>query len=241
MNLKNEETLMRSRINRFAALLLSFLLAAALLTGCADGKEKLSGRIAHIYGGTLLIAGDDGELYFAAIGDAETDGVKLAAGQYAEMEYRGGLKETYPAEIIDLEKIMLTGEESNIIDLYLNISKEAIGDLEPQWIAYDFSETDHLTAAEQQSVGYILWTEMDAEPYYGTEEELQEQGVLTEMNRSGAYLRGGCILRYLRSEEDPQQLTVKIMRNADTEGTLVYRLAENEGEWTAELLETSAE
>jgi len=228
-----------SKTKRITALLLCILLAALLFAGCADGKTKLTGKIAHIYGGTLLIAGDDGELYFAAIGDADTGGVKLQPGQRAEMEYRGGLKETYPAEMNKLEKITLTGEANNIIDLYINITKEAIGESSPSSIAFDFSGTKHLMAAEQEAVGYICWTELDAEPYYGTEEELLEQNVLTEKNASGVFLRGGHFIQYIQDEEDPFRLTVKNVKSAKLEQKFVYQLAVSGDEWTATLIEES--
>ena len=229
--------LIKSRINRFAALLLSFLFAVVLLTGCADGKTKLSGRIAHIYGGTLLIAGDDGELYFAAIGDADTGGAKISPGQRAEMEYRGGLKETYPAEINNLEKISLTGEESNIVDVYFGITKEVIGERRPERIVYDFSGTDHLTESEQEAIGYIGWTELDIEPYYGTPEELQEQGI--EFNPYGE-----TILQFAIGEDG--LLTVRMETSYETSSAYeaqikVFQLSETEGEWTADLLEEEHE
>ena len=230
---------MKNRIIRSAALLLCVLLIAAAFAGCAEGKTRLSGKIAHIYGGTLLIAGDDGQLYFAAIGDADTSGEKLAPGQHAEMEYRGGLKETYPAEMNKLEKITLTGEASNIVDLYVGIAKEVTGG-KTAGIAYDFSEDQHLTAAEQQAVGYICWTEMDAEPYYGTEEELLKEGILTEQG-GAVYMRGGCVLRFAQGLEDPNLLTVKVRRTFEEEETYVYQLAESGGEWTNNLIEAPEE
>lgn len=215
-------------------LILLLCCAAVLLTACGRA-EKLSGSIAHIYGGTLLIAGEDGELYSAAVGAVDTGGEKLAPGQKIELTYKSAIRETYPMQLGDVQEIAVTGEAGNLIDVYVAMIAEALQQQEEQpteFLAYDFFASKRLTAGEQQAVGYLCWTEMDYEPYFGTQEELTEQGVIRQEGEK-AVLRNGWLMTFADDEKNPDVLQITLWRNDHLKATCRFTLAEESpGEWT---------
>ena len=216
-------------------LLLCFML---LLTGC-NKNNRLTGRIAHIYGATLLIAGDDGELYSASAGDADTGGEKLTTGQSVEIVYEEGLMETFPAQLGSVKEIHPTGEHSNIIDVFTALIGELMAQdlLQPTaMLAYDFGELELLTKGEQQAVGYICWTKLDLEPTFGTKEELTEQGIIFE-NDKGAYLPDGWLLTFAMDEEQTDLLHISLWRNDDAASEYTCRIFNEDGEWHYEFTE----
>jgi len=218
-------------------ILTGLLCILLLLTGCGKA-QKISGRIAHIYGGTLLIAGEDGELYSAAAGGADTAGEKLSPGQYVEITYAEGIMETYPAQLGEVREIRMAGESSNIVEVFVKMIGELLAEeLHPMtMLAYDFGETEILTEGERQAVGYICWTELDAEPVFGTKEELIEQGII--LGAEGEeYLPEGWLLTFAADEEQPDLLRITLWRNDETEMEAAYHLSEEAGEWHYEIAE----
>jgi len=216
-------------------ILIMLLCILLLLTGCAKA-EKLSGRIAHIYGATLLIAGEDGELYTVSVGQADTGGSKLFAGQYVEIVYSEGIMETYPAQLGGAEEIRISQDEpaSDLIEVFAGMIAEVLEkNVQPtNMLAYDFSQTEMLTEAEQQAVGYLCWTELDAEPAFGTREELLEQNIILESESDKKqYIPEGWLLTFFHDEEDASLLHVELWRNDALREEYIYLFTDDEGEW----------
>lgn len=219
---------------------LSLLLLCVLLcfTGCGRA-DTLSGRIAHIYGATLLIAGEDGELYSATVGGADTGGTKLSAGQYITLTYREEIRETYPMQLGEIETIRITGEDSDLIEVFAEMIVELLAqNIQPtDTLGYDFGKIALLTPGEQQAVGYLLWTEQDAEPVFGTREELIKQGVILQNDAEEEYFPNGWLLSFEQKSEDTKSLDITLWRNDKMESAFFCELTETAGEWQYTLTE----
>ena len=153
--------------------------------------------------GKLVLAGDGaGEVYTLSVSDADVyiDGALsnaslLEDGMLAEIRYTGGIMETWPAQIGNVESVSVysKGTQQNPLGQYYDLCGLYLQVLDDLWnvdsglnggaayVSVVLSEAPgDLTEGEKEAIAWIFAGAHDTEPLTLTYNELAEQGYLSE-------------------------------------------------------------
>lgn len=153
--------------------------------------------------GNLVLAGESaGEVYTLYVGDTDIfmDGMLSSAsviedGMLAEIRYTGGIMETWPGQIGNVESVSVyskgtrlnpLGQYYDLCGLYLQVLND-LWDVDSGlnggsvYVSVDLSEAPgDLTEGEKEAIAWVFAGAHDVMPLTLTYQELAEQGYLSE-------------------------------------------------------------
>jgi hypothetical protein len=192
---------------------------SAVPTASPDAPDQnvLTGTVAHLYDGSLLLAGEGAhELYmipttvsiFGLDGNAADAGA-LKAGQTVEISYSGGVMESYPMQLGGNISVKITAEGDDLIGLYLSalnqlwMTDEGLNS-DIQVLAFDLTKTSNLTESQKSALIYIESGLRGLEGIAGTYDELCEQGYI---DKDALYFETGLLITLEVTAQDEAGFT----------------------------------
>ncbi len=179
------------------------LAALCLLTACAKRAEQpagaeneprvedcetvISGTIVRADEKTILLAAADG-LYTlpADAGPVAALGSQLAPGNELTVGASGGVAESYPMQLGQIEAARAAGGD-DLVGLYLAVvdrlwEQDSGLNGGAAYLAFDLSGAENLTEGEKEAVAWLAASDRGLEPLRGTFDELVEQGFIDGEN-----------------------------------------------------------
>ena len=174
-----------------------------------DQEEKLQGTqensSAAIFAGKVMAAEEDGLTLSGKIGQTSylislaTEDLKLTGldggslssdqikpGMLVEVSYDGNVLEVFPSLLSHPTALQVTGQEDDMVGLYLNV-------LEELWrrdeglnsgisqLAFDLTKASNLSQEEKSAFIWLAGNRYGLESYPSTFAELEEQGAIVDL------------------------------------------------------------
>ena len=239
---------MKRIMNIVLALALSVCLAAC--AGAPSGgaaaeptaaPSTLSGRIVEVSDGSLLVAPEAGGLYLAPLSGLEASGCAAPVpGRSVEIVYSGEAAETFPAQLVGVTSIDVTGDGADLAGLYLRVIDDlwrpggALTD-DIDVIAFDLSQALNLSRGEKDALEYLAAKKYGHEALEGTLDELRERGYI---DKDELWFPRGVLIRFydMSFKEDGFTFSAQLWRSGT--GAMIITDARawiaTDGEWSYE-------
>lgn len=199
-------------------------------------EAVLHAKVAEAENGTLLVIDHTADAGPAALYTVSSE-EDLKAGDIIDIYYNGMIQESYPGRLGEVYAIEKTGEEDDLIGLYLNIFKELYEreealNSEITEIALDLEKVTNLTAMEKEAFQYKIGCEYEKEAFLGNYEELKAKG---RLGKEDSYYENGIIVSIEVEEEKKDSFTFSVSKWRSGLGAVGYSGAKAEkraGKWS---------
>lgn len=152
-----------------------------------QAKAILTGKVIKIYEKNMLVSSieDDvksSDIYIVPI-DAEFDAEKIKAGSIVKIGHDGLVRESYPAQLGNVEYIKFLEQKDDFVGLYEKVF-DKLWEIDSglnsdiNILAFDLSKTTNLSDAEKSALIYILGNKQGLETVAGTFEQLRNDGYI---------------------------------------------------------------
>lgn len=216
-----------------------------------DGKtpdaasETLTGKIAEVKDGVIVLANEKLGLLTASLKDASLYGLDggeitpeaLRAGMEIELTYNGMIMETYPGQPAGVSSLTVTSEGGDLIGLYCNVFAdlyEVDAGLNDgiEMLAFDLTKVTNLTDSEKEALVYLLGCRYGMTVLTGTYQELCDAGYIDAESLS---FEDGLLITIEVTEEGDGAFTFNAEKWRSGDGAYFFADCEaslQNGSWT---------
>ncbi|NLA76816.1 MAG: hypothetical protein GX851_03120 [Clostridiales bacterium] len=207
--------------------------------GNTQGTSVLDASVVRMLG-HLLVSDTAGRLYSVSVTKSRIYGENGAAmspedlmpGMSVSIKYKGGIAESYPAQVLNTVSISVTGTETERVSLYFDAVKHIYSEdtaLNGMVIALDLKGVKSFDSGDKAALQYLLFNEYfsleETQVILADSEMLSAQGKIVDYSYTD-----GVIITIEEGESD--EFSIKKWRSGD--GAVGYtkcKAQHKDGEW----------